>query len=96
MDVPNEINEFKVLEYGYFSEPILPKGYIPPPDGRPPLEPVQNLAICRWDGVEGYYLFYCSADWKYVTYEFNETILATKRGPLREFGRDVLEWHRRS
>ena len=95
MHVPEAINGFKVLEYGYFPEPILPKGYIPPPDGRPPLEPVQNLAVCQAEGVDGFYLLYCTPDWRYITYEFSETAKYVKRSPMREFGQDVVVWHRR-
>jgi hypothetical protein len=96
MDVPDTIKGFEVLEYGYFPEPLLPKGYVPPPDGRAPLEPVQNLAVCRSPGVDGYYLLFCTLDWTYVTACFNETIRFTKRAPLIEFGQDVIAWHKRT
>jgi hypothetical protein len=93
MEPPEQIGGFRVVEYGYLPQPILPAGYVPPPDGRPPLRPVQNLAICTADGVEGYYLLYCDPDWRRVTYEFNETLEYTKRSPLIEFGQDVAVWH---
>ena len=93
MEPPACINGLTVVEYGYFPRPLLPLGYVPPPDGSSPLRPVQNLAICTADGVDGYYLLFCAPDWEYVTYEFNETLEYTKRAPLAEFGLNVVEWH---
>ena len=92
MESPATIDGFTVVEYGYFARPVLPAGYVPPTDGRPPLHAVQNLAICTADGVEGYYLLFCTPEWRYVTYCFNETLDYTKRVPLVEFGEDVAEW----
>jgi hypothetical protein len=92
MTAPHAIDGFAVVEFGFFAEPILPTGYVPPPDGRPPLEPVQNLAICTAVGVDGFYLLYCTPEWKQMTFSFNETMDATKRNPLVEFGRDVVHW----
>jgi hypothetical protein len=95
MKAPEHIDGFKVLEYGYFPKPILPTGYVPPSDGRPPFNPVQNIAICQAEGVDGYYLLFCTPDWLYITYCFYETIEYTKKSPLIEFGQDVTEWHKR-
>ncbi len=95
MDVPESIEGFAVVEYGSFPTPILPKGYVPPPDGRAPLKPVQNVAICTAPGVDGFYLLFCTPEWQYVTYSFNETIEHTKRVPMKEFGEDVAAWRRR-
>jgi hypothetical protein len=92
MKPPTLINGFKVVEYGFFQRPALPLGYVPPLDGTPPLRAVQNLAIGTADGVDGYYLLFCAADWGYVTYEFNETLELAKRAPLKEFGQYVQEW----
>ena len=92
MEPPVSINGYTVVEYGYFRRPALPLGYVPPPDGSPPLRLVENLAICTADGVDGYYLLFCGADWEYVTYLFSETLEHTKRAPLAEFGQDVAQW----
>jgi hypothetical protein len=89
---PVRIEGYWVVEYGFFTEPILPAGYIAPSDGRPPLEPIQNLAICTAEGVEGYYLLYCTPDWRYVTSSFYETLEFTKRDPTQEFARNVKVW----
>jgi hypothetical protein len=96
MHVPDAIDGFEVLEYGFFAEPLLPTGYIPPRDGRPPLEMVQNLAICRADGVDGFYLLFCTPDWRYVTYAFHETIEYAKRCPEAEIGQPVMAWRKRT
>jgi hypothetical protein len=92
--VPAMIDGFEVLEYGLFAEPLYPTGYIPPPDGSPPLEAVQNVAICRSEGIEGYYLLFCTPDWRYVTYSYNETMGFAKRCPEAEFGQPVICWHK--
>jgi len=92
---PDQINGLRVVEYGFYSEPTLPVGYVRPPGGQYQLEAVQNLAICTANGIEGYYLLFCTHDWKEVTYSFNETLEHTKRCPHSEFGHDVLQWHRR-
>ncbi len=94
MRPPASIDGFAVVEYGFFTRPVLPMGYVPPPDGGSPLRPVQYLAICTAGGVDGYYLLFCAPDWEYVTYAFNETLEHTKQVPLREFGLDVVEWHK--
>jgi hypothetical protein len=94
MEPPALIDGFSVVEYGYFPRPLLPIGYLPPPNGRPPLEPVQNLAICTADGVGGYYLLFCTPNWRYVTYSFHETLEYTKRCPAVEFGQEVREWQK--
>jgi hypothetical protein len=95
MEVPEHIDGYTVLEYGFFPEPILPKGYLPPSDGRAPLEPVQNLAICTAAGVEGFYLLCSTPDWRRVAFCFNETIEYAKRSLRTEFGRDVVVWCKR-
>jgi hypothetical protein len=96
LEPPAFIEGFAVIEYGFFPEPVLPTGYVPPPDGRPPLAPVQNLAICTADGVDGYYLLFCTPDWQQVTYFFDETLEYAKQCPAVEFGRDVDVWHKRA
>ena len=93
-DPPEQIDGYRVLEYGFFPQPTLPLGYVPPPDASPPLSPVQNLAICAADGVDGFYLLFCTPDWSYVTYCFQETMEFTKRVPVVEFGHDVIAWHK--
>jgi hypothetical protein len=96
MDVPEKIDGYAVVEYGFFRTPILPRNYVPPGDGKVPLEPIQNVAICTAPGVDGFYLLFCTPEWRYVTYSFNETLKYTKRVPLEEFGEDVAVWRRRA
>jgi hypothetical protein len=94
MSIPNQINGYTVVEYGFFPKPILPVGYLPPPDGGPSLKPVQNVAVCTAPGIDGFYLLYCTPDWEYVTYSFNETMEYTKRNPLIELGENVFKWRK--
>ena len=70
--IPARIDQYRVIETGAFSEPRLPLGYMPPPDGGPPLSPVRNVAICEADGVDGYYTLFCTDAWEYVTCDFND------------------------
>jgi hypothetical protein len=95
LPIPARINEFRVIETGAFAEPRLPSGYVPPSDGQP-LRPVQNVAICEADGVEGYYTLFCTDTWEYVTYEFHETRESAKRNVIQEFGADVTGWQVRA
>lgn len=60
---PAYIDGYAIVEYGYFPHSMLPTGYVPPQDGSPLLQPVQNLAICTADGIDGYYLLFCTPDW---------------------------------
>jgi hypothetical protein len=90
MTVPQSINGFRVVTFGFFTNPILPKGYEPLTCG-PALQPAQAVAIC--ESVGGFYTFFCTPDWDVVTYQFNETIKYSKLGVVTEFGEDVSEWH---
>ncbi len=92
MKVPDTINGFQVVEYGYFPQALLPTGYIVPLNGEPTLEMVENVAISWTDAAQGYYIFFCTMDWQYVTFSFNETLEYTRRIPMREFGHDVVCW----
>ena len=94
VEPPERIDGYRVEEYGFFPKPILPTGYVVPPDDRPPQRLVKNLAICTADGVNGYYLFFCEPNWRYVTYCFDETLECIKTVPLVEFGHDVAVWHK--
>jgi hypothetical protein len=38
--------------------------------------PAAGLAICRYDGEEGFYLFYCDAEWNVVTDTWHESLAA--------------------
>jgi len=94
MEVPAFVNGFEVLEYGYLPVPLMPKGYVPPPDGKPSLTPAQNVAICRDRRCEGYYTLFCTPQWTYVTYAWNKTMEHAKRAVVTEYGQDVMEWNR--
>jgi hypothetical protein len=96
MQPPPVIDGFEVREYGYFTRPILPLGYFAPEDGRSPLSPIQNLAVCTAAGLDGYYLFCCTKDWIRVTFSFSETVDGIKKCPQIEFGQDVQSWHKLS
>lgn len=92
--VPSEIDGMKVLEFTYFEHPLLPLGYSPPQRKGKILQPVENVAICRADALDGYYTIFCSSAWQHVAFEFNETLEAARRAPAVEFGVHNLKWRR--
>ncbi|GEM_PF-6157589 len=94
--IPVRIDDFRVIETGALAESRLPLGYVAPSDGRPPLKPVKNVALCEADGVDGYYTLFCTDTWEYVTYQFNETREYAKRNVVKEFGVDVTGWRVRA
>jgi IS4 transposase len=96
MEAPAYIDDFEVLEYGYFGEPFMPKGYLPPVDAAPSLKPAQNVAICRRVGTEGYYTLFCTTNWEYVTGQFNETMESARQTAVAEYWQDVVKWNTRS
>lgn len=46
-------------------------------DGRP-LDPVNGLAICQYEGQAGFYLFYCDSDWRVLTDTYHDTLEGAK------------------
>ena len=96
LSIPARINDFRGIETGAFAEPRLPSGYVPPSDGHTPLRPVKNVALCKADGIDGYYTLFCTDTWEYVTCEFNETREYAKRNVVKEFGAEVTGWQVRA
>jgi hypothetical protein len=92
--VPDFIMGYRVVEFGCFAEARLPIGYLPPSDGSAPLKPVKNVALCKAEGIDGYYTLFCTQEWAYVTYCYDETCEHAKRVVVREFGSDVVKWQR--
>lgn len=90
---PLSMDGFKVLEYGFLPAGVWPSGYVPPSDGGPALEPMQNFALCEAGGVNGFYLLCCTADWRSMTYCFGEDIEDLKSRILVEFGSTVGSWY---
>ena len=43
------------------------------------MPPARGLAICRYDGEDGYYLVFCDALWEAVTDTWHETLEAAMR-----------------
>jgi hypothetical protein len=92
---PAEIRGAAVLEFGVFPEPMLPIGYPGPLPGNEPLSPAVAAAICKGPEHQGFYVHFCSADWRVVTSEYNETVGACKKTPIIEYGVE-LKWLERS
>jgi hypothetical protein len=92
---PAEIRGASVLEFGVFPEPLLPIGYPGPCPGKEPLPPAVAAAICVGPEHQGFYVHFCSADWKVVTSEYNDTVGACRKTPMIEFGVE-LQWLERT
>lgn len=102
MTVPATINKFfKVIQYGYLSEPVLPSGILPSglalPEGL--IRPIENIAICEANGK--YVPVFCTRDWQVVPAGFDSaleqnrdlTLERARRIPVELLGQDVLVWH---
>ena len=96
MTAPDHVHDYKILEWGSFGKPRLPTGYSPPIDGRLPLKTVQHVAVCQAPRVEGYYTIFCTADWEFVTFAFNDTLEAAKQTCLLEFAEEISQWHQKA
>ena len=97
MSAPATINKLlRVIQYGYFSEPVLPSGLNLPESL---IRPVENIAICELNG--GYVPVFCTRDWQMVPAGFDATLeqnrdLTLERArqiPAELLGQDVLIWH---
>ncbi len=91
---PASIRGFAVLEYGFLPQPMLPLGYRPSGGGLV-LEPMQNLAICKSEGVEGYYLLCCTPNWECMSYGYSELRKHAKAQVGVEFGTHIEVWYTR-
>lgn len=70
MSAPATINKLlRVIQYGYFSEPVLPSGLNLPESL---IRPVENIAICELNG--GYVPVFCTRDWQMVPAGFDATL----------------------
>jgi len=54
--------------------------------------PASGLAICRYPGDVGYYLFGCDSDWNSVTDTFHETVEQAKSQAEFEYQHVSLTW----
>jgi hypothetical protein len=65
--VPNEIDGATVILYSPIDERHRPTGNCKQILAGVLVGPAAGLAICRYDGNEGFYLFGCDANWNSVT-----------------------------
>lgn len=102
MTVPATINKiFKVIQYGFLREPVLPSGILPSGLAVPQflIRPIENIAICEVNGT--YVPKFCTRDWQTVPAGFDSTLeqnrdLTLERArqiPVELLGQDVLIWH---
>jgi len=47
--------------------------------------PASALAICRYPGEQGYYLFYCDADWRTLTDTWHSSLEEAKQQAELEY-----------
>ena len=70
---PSEMNGAKVLSYVTLRKEHLPTGNAKHYVGGELMQPVSNLAICRYENDEGFYLFYCDTEWNVMTDTWHES-----------------------
>jgi hypothetical protein len=56
------------------------------------LDNFYGLAIYKFDGGQGFYLYYCDENWNEVTDTYHETIEAAKRQAECEFTNTINSW----
>jgi hypothetical protein len=54
-----------------------------------------GLAICQYDGEEGYYLFYCDSNWNDVTDTWHANIESAKNQASSEFDNVISKWKKK-
>ncbi len=102
MTVPATINKrFKVIQYGFLHEPVLPSATLPSGLALPQylIRPVENIAICELNGK--YVPIFCTRDWQIVPAGFDATreeyedltLERARRIPVELLGQDVIVWH---
>jgi hypothetical protein len=50
------------------------------------------LAICSYEGSDGYYLFYCDSSWESVTDTYHDTIADAKDQAEFEYSNTENDW----
>jgi hypothetical protein len=71
---PTEIGGARVRYYGTVDEHCRPTGNCCHRVAGRVTGPAANLAICRYEGQQGYYLFYCDAAWQVITDTWHQTL----------------------
>jgi hypothetical protein len=51
-----------------------------------------GLAICSYEGSDGYYLFYCDSSWESVTDTYHDTIADAKDQAEFEYSNTENDW----
>jgi hypothetical protein len=75
---PPEIDGAKVLLFTAIDGRHLPTGGCRHEVGGVQQPPVSGLAIGRYSGEEGFYLFYCDSEWNCLTDTYHPTIEKAK------------------
>lgn len=71
---PSHLDKAKVLAYAVLDDRQLPTGKCRHVVGGIEVSDFAYLAICQYDGDDGFYLFYCGVEWKVVTDTFHFTM----------------------
>jgi hypothetical protein len=74
MVVPEELDGAKVLKYAIVSDDAEPTGATRHVAAGTELGPAAALAIARYDGREGFYLFYLDDDGTVATDTFHDSV----------------------
>ncbi|HLW68305.1 MAG TPA: hypothetical protein VKS79_23515 [Gemmataceae bacterium] len=64
---PPNLDGARVLKYAIVDSDVIPTGNTTHRVGNLLMGPAAALAICQYDGDDGFFLFYCDSDWNVDT-----------------------------
>jgi hypothetical protein len=89
---PCLVDGANVLLYTSIDHRHHPTGGTKHSKGSTPLEPAAGLAICRYPGEDGIYLFYCDSNWACVTDTWHASVEAAKTQAEFEYAGTMETW----
>lgn len=89
---PKTLDGFRVVEYARVDTSVDPTGTCRHFVKGSLMAPACALAICKGDESQGYYLFYCDADWNPMTDTWHRTVEDAKRQAAFEYAGIEEKW----
>ena len=91
---PKEIDGAEVIWYAVLDENCRPTSACTHLVAGITLPPASALAICPYDAGEGYFLFYCDAEWTILTDTWHSSIDAAMKQAEFEYEGITGTWQR--
>jgi len=89
------IGNARILEYLEMSDDHIPTGYCRHSIGGEKRTDFMALAICKYTGVNGFYLFYCDESWEEINDSYHETIDEAKKQAEFEYTGTKNDWRKK-